>query len=466
MEMKLRSLLPSTWKPSFPFQWAWESFTTDDRALLQPGSPSAPGYHALPLPPAAPQHKSRRKSMASLPEAHGFCWKTEVPVLERRQQLRAWGCVSIPPSKGQSRELGSDSEGGLQLAGQKPGLDLESQLAAELEAFGAEEAEKGLSPGELPRVPRRGSILEKWYAAVAEEAQEGVPKAPHRRRTSSWRKGRNSGEKAPDEGELQSPGSGSKIFPGPQRRKSGGKKLEGPWDLETLQRQLQQDLDFGSTKQPWKALRAARHVSTRSGKAHASVDDDAFLFTNLPNRSFHKRREATRRLLQAWAREQQEAQQQAELRRAQEQRAQWRVARCLAAYVPRGSHGPGAAQRKLEELRRQERQRFAEYQAELQAIQHRVQARPYLFQQAMQASTRLAVTRRFSQVLSALGLDEEQLLAEAGKQDMEGSSRKPRSHRSMGVRVEHSCESPPRTEPTCSQPNGHSTPCPAKESSP
>lgn len=34
--------------------------------------------------------------------------------------------------------------------------------------------------------------------------------------------------------------------------------------------------------------------------------------------------------------------------------------------------------------RRQERQRFAQYQAELQGIQHRVQARPYLFQQAMQ----------------------------------------------------------------------------------
>lgn len=148
--------------------------------------------------------------------------------------------------------------------------------------------------------------------------------------------------------------------------------------------------------------------------------------------------------------------------------------------------------------RRQERQRFAEYQAELQGIQHRVQARPYLFQQAMQvrASTcasmqpppenraprwlsgsggkvgvgsfrwdprlpptwkpwdplsnqspacpwrpwrrvgtpllspqtnaRLTVTRRFSQVLSALGLDEEQLVAEAGKRNTEGTFRKRR----------------------------------------
>ncbi|KAK2500068.1 hypothetical protein MC885_010468 [Smutsia gigantea] len=457
-------LLPSTRKPSFPFQWVWESFTTDDQALLQPGSPSAPGHQAL--SPAVPQHKSRLKTTASLPEALGFCWKAEVPNLERRQQLRAWGCVSISPSKGESQELESDSERGLQLPGQKPGLELESQLATEPEAFGAEEAKKGLSPGELSRVPRRGSILEeKWYAEVAEEAQEGEPEAPHRR-TSSWRKGRNSGEEAPDEGELQSLESGSKIFPGPQRRKSRGKKLEGPWDLEKLQRQLQQDLGSGPTKQPWKVLRAALQVSTRSGKAHASADDDAFLFTNSPNRSFHKRQEATRSLLQAWAQEQQEVQQQAELRRAREQRMQRQVARCLAAYVPRGSHGPGAAQRKLEELRHQERQRFAEYQAELRAIQHRVQARPYLFQQAMQANARLTVTRRFSQVLSALGLDEEQLLAEAGKQDTEGSSRKPRSHRSVGVRVEHSYESPARTEPTCSQPNGHSTPRPTKESSP
>lgn len=44
----------------------------------------------------------------------------------------------------------------------------------------------------------------------------------------------------------------------------------------------------------------------------------------------------------------------------------------------------GELSRSLSPHRRQERQRFAEYQAELQGIQHRVQARPYLFQQAMQ----------------------------------------------------------------------------------
>nr|XP_045228087.1 testis-specific protein 10-interacting protein isoform X3 [Macaca fascicularis] len=211
-------------------------------------------------------------------------------------------------------------------------------------------------------------------------------------------------------------------------------------------------------KQPWKALRAAFQASKQNGKAYASEDDETFLSANLPNRTFHKRQEATRSLLQAWERQRQEERQQAELRRARTQHVQRQVARCLAAYAPRGSRGPGAAQRKLEELRRQERQRFAEYQAELQGIQHRVQARPFLFQQAMQANARLTVTRRFSQVLSALGLDEEQLLSEAGKVDREGTPRKPRSHRSMGVRMEHSPQRPPRTEPTGSQPDRHYKP--------
>lgn len=58
-----------------------------------------------------------------------------------------------------------------------------------------------------------------------------------------------------------------------------------------------------------------------------------------------------RSLLQAWERQQQEKRQQAELRRAREQRVQQQVAGCLAAYAPRGSRGPGATQHKLEELR-------------------------------------------------------------------------------------------------------------------
>nr|KAF6281822.1 testis specific 10 interacting protein [Pipistrellus kuhlii] len=161
-------------------------------------------------------------------------------------------------------------------------------------------------------------------------------------------------------------------------------------------------------------------------------------------------------MLQAWERRQQEEQQQAEQRRAREQQVQHQVARCLATYAPR-TQGLGSAQRKLEELRRQERQRFAEYQAELQGIQHRVQARPFLFQQAMQTNARLTAARRFSQVLSALGLDEEQLLAEARKGDAKGTSRKPRSQRPAGERMEHSSQSTPETGTAGRQSERHCT---------
>uniref|UniRef100_A0A8C6DCQ8 Testis specific 10 interacting protein n=1 Tax=Moschus moschiferus TaxID=68415 RepID=A0A8C6DCQ8_MOSMO len=452
-------------KPSFPFQWAWESFTTDGRALHQPSCVSALGHQDLPLPPVVHHHKSRHKSTATLPEAHSFCWKTERPNLERRQQLRARSCTSIPPGRG---EPGVGATGGLQSPRKSSGSGSEPE-ESEPEGPLAEEAKRGLIPGELPQLPRRGLILEEeQFSEATEEAEDGEHRAPRRRRTSSRRKGRNSGEEAWDESEVRCLGgvSSSTNLQGPQRRKPQAKELEGPWDLEKLKRQLQQELDCGPEKQPWKSLRAAVQASNWSRKAHALGDDEAFLFANFPNRTFHKRQEATRNLLRAWERQQREERQQAEVRRAREQRVQHQVARCLAAYAPRGSRGPGAAQRKLEELRRQERQRFVQYQAELQGIQHRVQARPYLFQQAMQANARLNVTRRFSQVLSALGLDEEQLLAQAGKGDMEGTPRRHRSHRSVGARMEPSSQSPPKMEPTGSQSDQHFAPNPDQELSP
>nr|XP_054296596.1 testis-specific protein 10-interacting protein isoform X1 [Pongo pygmaeus] len=455
-------------KPSFPFQWAWESIATDVRAVLQPSS-TTPGHQALPMPSSFSQRQSRRKSMANLPEAHGCCWKTEAQNLKARQQLGAWGGVSIPTGIG---ELGPESPSGLQLPGRRPGSGSASDKQVQLQGPGAEEAERGLNSGVLPQHPRRGSISEEeQFSEATEEAEEGEHRTPCRRRAGCQKKGQISGEEeASDDGEVQSQSQGSSSsfnnLRGPQWRKTRAKELQGPWDLEKLHRQLQRDLDCGPQKLPWKALRAAFQASKQNGKACASGYDETFVSANLPNRTFHKRQEATRSLLQAWERQRQEERQQAELRRARTQHVQRQVARCLAAYVPRGSRGPGAAQRKLEELRRQERQRFAEYQAELQGIQHRVQARPFLFQQAMQANARLTVTRRFSQVLSALGLDEEQLLSEAGKVDREGTPRKPRSHRSMGVRMEHSPQRPPRTEPTGSQPDRHYNPSLDPECSP
>ncbi|XP_036909147.1 testis-specific protein 10-interacting protein isoform X2 [Sturnira hondurensis] len=456
-------LFPCPRKPSFPFQWAWESIARNGRATLQPGSPSAPGQHALPLAFASPKHESSYKSTANLLEAHGLCWKMKTRNLEGSQQLRAWSCVSIPSGQEEDQEL--ELPRGLQPPGKRSGSGSESEEAAEPEAPSAEEAERDLSPGELPQLPRKGSVpKEKWFSEATEEGEEEEHRAPHRR-AGARRKGWNSREEASEGGELQCQGSraSSSRPQGPRRRKARAPKLEGTWDLEKLQQQLQQDLDcgVGPRKHPLKALPAAVQASNRSGRARASGDEETLLYVNLPNRTFRKRQEATRSLLQAWERQQQVQQQQAELRRARELRVQQQVAHCLAAYAPRGSRGPGAARQKLEELRRQERERFVEYQAELQGIQHRVQARPYLFQQAMQANARLTVTRRFSQVLSALGLDEQQLLAETSK----GTSRKPRRHRST-ERAERSSQSPPRKEPVGSQPERQSAPSPDWKSSP
>lgn len=239
----LRSLLfSSPRKPSFPFQWAWERLAMDGQVLLRPGYPLVPGHQALPLPPAVPQRKPRRKSNL---EAHGFSWKMKVPNPERKQQLRSWGCISIPSGPG----LELPSECGLQPPGKRSDSGSESEEAAELEAPSAEEIERGVSPGELPQLPRRGSILEeKLFAEATKEAEEGKPRAPHRSGAGSWRKGRNPSEEAPREGELQCQGGNSSCDNprGQRRRKARAKELEGPWALERLhRRQLQQDSACG-----------------------------------------------------------------------------------------------------------------------------------------------------------------------------------------------------------------------------
>ncbi|XP_075401210.1 testis-specific protein 10-interacting protein [Tenrec ecaudatus] len=447
-------------KSSFPFQWAWESFTLDGQATLRSGSPvassphaqTAPSTRSLPLPQAGPQKqpKSRRKSTASLSEPHALGWKTttepHAPERSRQSETRSRRAEHRGPARPQ------DSGPWLPTKTWGP----ECEEAAEPEALGAEEAQQRLSPRELPQLPMTGLAWEQEEAEGAEEG--GEPPAFPRRRARSQRKGRHSGEENSNKGDVQGDCPSPSGLCRERSRRSRAKELEGPWDLEKLHRQLQQELEnqglCGPQKQPWKVLRAALQTASLSGKTSALGDAEPSLSISLHNRTFHKRQEATRSLLQSWERQQEEERQRALLRRAREQQVKQQVARCLAAYAPRRSRGPSAAQRKLEEMRRQERQRFAEYQAELQGIQHRVQARPYLFQQAMQANARLTVTRRFSQVLSALGLDEEQLLAEAGKGDTEGTPRKPRSHRSVGVKLEPPSQRPSRTEPR--PPSSHS----------
>ena len=172
--------------------------------------------------------------------------KTQTP--ERSQKLRAWSCVSIPSGQEEGQELELPRECGLQPLGKRSGSGSESEEAAELEDPSAEEAERDLSPGELPQLPRKGSIpKEKWFADATEEGEEEEHRALHGRRAGARRKGWNSCEEASEEGELQCQGSSasSSNSQGPQRRKARAPKLEGTWDLEKLQRKLQQDLDCG-----------------------------------------------------------------------------------------------------------------------------------------------------------------------------------------------------------------------------
>ncbi|XP_063083617.1 testis-specific protein 10-interacting protein isoform X2 [Cavia porcellus] len=394
-------------EPSFPFQWAWESLITEGRALLQPSSLAAPGPEAQAPSPAVPQLKSRSKCAASLPGPLGTCG----------------GGAPLFPSKGENQGPEPSGQYSPQLPGRGSGSGSETSEAPEPDGGSAEETGRAVSPGERPpRAPGRRLLQEERASEASAGAEEREHSAPLRRKSGARRKGPISGEEALGEEELQ----GSHSARAPQRARSRTRELEEPWAQEKLHRQLRPE-SCDPQKQTWKTLRqGAVQTSNRRGKARARGDDETSMSANFPNRTFHKRQEATRSLLQAWERQQQEDLQQAELRRAREQRIQQQVARCLAAYMPRRSQGSWAMQRKLEELRRQERQRLAEYQAELQGIQHRVQARPFLFQQAMQANARLSVTRRFAQVLSALGVDEEKLLAEAGKGDTEGTVRKHR----------------------------------------
>ncbi|EMP25761.1 Testis-specific protein 10-interacting protein [Chelonia mydas] len=131
-----------------------------------------------------------------------------------------------------------------------------------------------------------------------------------------------------------------------------------------------------------------------------------------PTRASDKRQEATRLLLLEWERREQQEKRRAEQRRVKQQQVQREVAKCLAAYSPPGSLAQ-TTQRKREELRRLGPQPMV-YDAQLREIQERVESRPYLFERVMQTNARLAVERRFSQVLAALGIDEGLLWRHSG----------------------------------------------------
>lgn len=201
----------------------------------------AMGHRPLLFPPAAPQCKSRHKSVANVSEDLRACHK--MGSLGKRHQPGAW--ANLPPPLGKAESQGLDRSS-LWPSGKGSGSECED--VSEVEGQNAEEAEKSLSPGELPQLPGQGLILEEeLISEVMEEEEEH--KDPHRRKGSSVNKGRNSGEKGSEEGELQSykqgSGSSSNSLQKSQKGTPRAKDLKGPWDLERLHRQLQEELECG-----------------------------------------------------------------------------------------------------------------------------------------------------------------------------------------------------------------------------
>nr|XP_020823799.1 testis-specific protein 10-interacting protein isoform X2 [Phascolarctos cinereus] len=369
--------LPPPRKPSFPFQWAWESFLVDGRGLPLP-SPNSSDDILLPrkaqasaLPPARALRKSRWKAVPPPTQPANFplYWNMEARCQDIKRQLKTR--VQPEPDDSQDYQEGQEQEG----QDQDGGEEEEPEGRRDLSLWPSL-----LSPENRSKEEERDQ-LRKWNALLL---------------------------------------AGFALLRGFQR-KPAKLKEEELLDMAILQKYLQEEGPYYS-QWPMQDI-----MHSRGHKFQAWEDVKPFLLTSGTTRTFEKRREATRTLMLDWERRKREEQAREEQRRAQEHRVQKQVARCLAAYGPSRSRGSGASHRKLDELRRQEKQRLAEYQAELQGIHHRVQSRPFLFQQAMQANARLSVNRRFSQMLSALGLDEEQVLAEALKAEIE---KKPSKYRS------------------------------------
>lgn len=199
----------------------------------------AVGHRSLLFPPAAPQCKTRHKSVANLSGDLRACHKSEVQNLGRRYQPGAWANLSLPLGKAESQGLERPT---FWSTGKGSGSECED--VSEVEGQNADEAEKSLSTGELPQLPGQGLTLEEELISEVMEEEEH-----NRRKGSSVNKGRNSGEKGSEEGELQSHNQGSSSNSNSLRKSpkgtSGAKEFKGPWDLERLHRQLQEELESG-----------------------------------------------------------------------------------------------------------------------------------------------------------------------------------------------------------------------------
>ncbi|XP_038620395.1 testis-specific protein 10-interacting protein-like isoform X1 [Tachyglossus aculeatus] len=418
---------------SFPFQRAWESFIAEGHAALQPGSKPArwAPRRGRRTPESERTARPRPRPPGPGPGLPSSGPSTEGRRKNQRRQPNAWACFRRGPPR--TRQAGHD--GGME-AGPKSGRGsgLRGRSLQEEEEAGAEagdevEAERRRvrGPSGPPRMLWKAQSLEEEEEEEEEEGEEGEAeevevriwkgKEPLRR-ACPRRRDVTEEERQEEEEREEEEEDGTRREAGPAARR--GHPSGRMWLKQgSSQKQLREEFEeLGLHEAPLAPVgRPSRDpVPPRSHGERACGDGEPCPASNSPTRTSQKRQEATRILLQAWERRELEERLRKEQHQARAQRVQRQVARCLASYTPTGAAGSGwGAQRKTEELRHQEKQRAAEYRAELRGMRHRVQARPFLFEQAMQANARLSVARRFSRVLAALGVDEDQLWIQAAK---------------------------------------------------
>ncbi|XP_032660234.1 testis-specific protein 10-interacting protein [Chelonoidis abingdonii] len=398
--------LPHNLRPSFPFQWMWEEFSLNGRALLP-----APSLDKVKKgePRRAPNNSPRENVRPTTTDLQGHVDQragssqgrssTEGSRIKRAPQSSPSTLSSLywkmeARSEARKRQLQEERRHWLQLAQQL--LSLEEAVSSP--------AWEAVASAQQLRARLRAEVL-----CLATEPQDPSPRE-HRR------KGRGLAPKD----KMQFQPIINQTIP----------------DFETLHRRFQEQLEkrkvrakltickpfhfhvaSSSQHQPGDELRDWEQQQLRQLWSFHCGSQSCSEFDPLPSvpptRASDKRQEATRLLLLEWERREKQEKRRAEQRRVKQQQVQREVAKCLAAYSPPGSLAQ-TTQRKREELRRLEQQRMAEYDTQLREIQERVESRPYLFERVMQTNARLAVERRFSQVLAALGINERLLWRHAG----------------------------------------------------
>ncbi|XP_042295511.1 testis-specific protein 10-interacting protein [Sceloporus undulatus] len=412
----LAPLLEPTRQPrlgSFPFNWMWESVSVKGQAMYQDSSlaktkkknPPRVSDLSIHQPPATPE-----PSLAPTGGKDNSCLEICKPLTGtdnsrlRSRHQKCCQCGGLPPGSplvplywkmearadARKRQLRQERRHWLQLTQQL--LSLEEHPPRKEKRLSVKQLEEKL------RAELLCLATEPEEPSPQKENKKGKGQDPATKEEMTFKPTIN--RKIPNFKNLQ------KRFQDQLARKKEKAKLTicKPFHLHSTN--SSQTLSGNEDKQveedPFYEVQQLWGVQWR---AHSCPD---FSPPVMHTKASDKRQEANRLLILEWERRERQEKRRAELRRAKQQQVQRDVAKCLATYRTQG-RSPMSIQRRREELRRQEKQRMEEYTLQLQEIQERVDSRPYLFERVMQTNARQAVERRFSQVLSALGINEEML---------------------------------------------------------